>query len=52
MSVKPPLGSLSEAEQMIVNYLTAHPDFFNRRPELVESARLPHACRPAVSVTV
>lgn len=50
MSAKPPPRPLSEAEQVIVKYLTAHPDFFNRHPGLVERLRIPHPCRPAASL--
>jgi uncharacterized protein YigA (DUF484 family) len=42
--------TLREAEQAIVRYLRAHPDFFNRHPELVETLRIPHLCHPAVSL--
>ncbi len=50
MSDKPPGRTLSEAEQAIVRYLAAHPDFFNRHPDLVEGLRIHHPCRPAVSL--
>ena len=45
-----PSRTLGEAEQAIVSYLRAHPDFFNRHPDLVETLRIPHPCRPAVSL--
>jgi len=44
------IRTLSEAEQAIVRYLNAHPEFFNRHPELVETLRIPHPCQPAVSL--
>lgn len=42
--------TLKEAEQAIVRYLRAHPDFFNRHLDLLETLRIPHPCRPAVSL--
>ena len=45
-----PRRTLGEAEQAIVRYLLAHPDFFNRHPDLVETLCIPHPCRPAVSL--
>lgn len=42
--------TLQDAEQALVRYLCAHPDFFNRHPELVENLRIPHLCGPAVSL--
>lgn len=50
MSEQQPIRTLSEAEQAIVRYLSAHPEFFNRHPELVETLRIPHPCQPAVSL--
>lgn len=43
----PPNPRLEEA---IVEYLRSHPDFFNRHLELLDSLRVPHPCRPAVSL--
>lgn len=40
----------NDAEQGIKDYLRAHPDFFNRHLDLLESLRIPHPCRPAVSL--
>ncbi len=39
-----------EMEQAIVEYLRAHPEFFNRHLELVETLRLPYPGRPVVSL--
>ena len=50
MSDQQPLRALSETEQAIIRYLSAHPEFFNRHPELVETLRIPHPCGPAVSL--
>ncbi len=50
MSDQQPLRALSETEQAIIRYLSAHPEFFNRHPELVETLRIPHPCEPAVSL--
>lgn len=37
-------------EAEVVAWLGDHPEFFTRHPELVESLRIPHPCRPAVSL--
>lgn len=37
-------------EAEVVAWLRDHPEFFVRYPELVESLRIPHPCRPAVSL--
>lgn len=50
MSDQLPFRALREAEQAIIRYLSAHPEFFKRHPELVETLRIPHACGPAVSL--
>lgn len=50
MSERKSIRTLSEAEQSIVRYLKAHPEFFNRHPELVETLRIPHPCQPAISL--
>ncbi|MDZ7622270.1 MAG: DUF484 family protein [Candidatus Competibacteraceae bacterium] len=34
----------------MVAWLRDHPEFFTRHPDLVESLRIPHPCRPAVSL--
>lgn len=38
-------------EQALAEYLRAHPDFFVRHPELVETLHIPHPTRGAVSLT-
>ncbi len=38
------------AEAAVVEYLRANPAFFERHTELLESLRIPHPCRPAVSL--
>jgi uncharacterized protein YigA (DUF484 family) len=38
------------SEQAVAEYLTEHPEFFASHPELLESLRIPHPCRPAVSL--
>lgn len=40
----------SESEQDIVDYLKAHPEFFVRHPEVLESMEIPHQCGKAVSL--
>ncbi len=45
-----PSRALREAEQAIVKYLRNHPDFFNRHLDLVETLRIPHSCKPALSL--
>jgi uncharacterized protein YigA (DUF484 family) len=37
-------------ELAVAVWLRHHPDFFTRHRELVESLRVPHPCRPAVSL--
>jgi len=37
-------------EEAIADYLRSHPAFFNRHLDLLESLRIPHPCRPAVSL--
>lgn len=37
-------------EAEVVAWLHDHPEFFTHHPELVESLRIPHPCRPAVSL--
>ena len=39
-----------DPEPMVVDYLRDHPDFFTHYPELAENLRIPHPCRPAVSL--
>ena len=41
---------VDDTEQILEDYLRAHPDFFNRHLELLETLRIPHPCRPAVSL--
>ena len=43
------LGNV-ELEQTVVDYLTANPDFFERRPELLQSLELTHPSGEAVSL--
>jgi len=50
VSEQQPLPTPNETEQAIVGYLSAHPEFFNRHPELVEMLLIPHPCQPAVSL--
>lgn len=40
----------SDPEPAVVDYLRDHPDFFTHHPELTENLRIPHPCRPAVSL--
>jgi hypothetical protein len=42
--------ALREAERAIVKYLRNQPDFFNRHLDLVETLRIPHPCKPALSL--
>lgn len=37
-------------ELTIARYLHANPDFFDRHPDLLEALRIPHPCRPAISL--
>lgn len=51
MSVRQETASVSEdVERIIADYLRQHPDFFNRHLDLLEGLRVPHPCRPAVSL--
>ncbi len=34
----------------VTAYLRDHPEFFAQHPDLVESLRIPHPCKPAVSL--
>ena len=34
----------------VAAYLREHPEFFIEHPEVLESLRIPHACKPAVSL--
>jgi hypothetical protein len=36
--------------QVVAQYLRAHPDFFNENIDLLAKLRIPHPCRPAVSL--
>lgn len=40
----------SDLEWEVAVWLREHPEFFTRHPELAESLRVPHPCRPAVSL--
>ncbi len=42
------IGSIKR--RVIVDYLRAHPDFFSDHLDLLETLRIPHPCRPAVSL--
>lgn len=46
----PGTREITAFEAKTVTWLHNHPDFFTRHPELVESLRIPHPCRPAVSL--
>ncbi len=37
-------------ERRIAAYLGKHPDFFERHLDVLEQLRIPHPCRPAVSL--
>lgn len=37
-------------EEIVTAWLGDHPDFFTHHPELVDRLRIPHPCRPAVSL--
>ena len=37
-------------EQEVIAWLRNHPEFFTDQPKLVEELRIPHPCRPAVSL--
>ncbi|MCP1728119.1 uncharacterized protein YigA (DUF484 family) [Natronospira proteinivora] len=52
MSTERKLGSqeLQPEEQGVVDYLTAHPEFFDQHPELVSRLRVPHDSGDAVSL--
>ncbi len=39
-----------QVEQAIADYLRQHPDFFTRHLPLLEMLRVPHPCRPAISL--
>lgn len=39
-----------DPELAVATWLRDHPDFFTRHRELVEALRIPHPCRPAVSL--
>lgn len=41
---------MADFETQVVDWLRDHPEFFTRHPELVEELRIPHPCRPAVSL--
>ncbi|HHW76582.1 MAG TPA: DUF484 family protein [Xanthomonadaceae bacterium] len=42
--------TIPDLELAVAAWLRDHPEFFTRHPELVETLRVPHACRPAVSL--
>ncbi|MDX1604641.1 MAG: DUF484 family protein [Candidatus Competibacterales bacterium] len=37
-------------ERQVADYLLAHPEFFERHLDVLERLRLPHPCRPAISL--
>lgn len=39
-----------DPETGVANYLRDHPEFFIQHPELTQSLRIPHPCKPAVSL--
>ncbi|MBK8181404.1 MAG: DUF484 family protein [Candidatus Competibacteraceae bacterium] len=39
-----------DPEPALVAYLRDHPEFFANHPELTQSLRVPHPCKPAVSL--
>jgi len=43
-------GPNQRLEEAIADYLRSHPEFFNRHADLLETLRIPHPCRPAVSL--
>ncbi len=43
-------GEAPDPDPVVADYLRDHPDFFTRHPELTENLRIPHPCRPAVSL--
>ncbi|MDQ2695867.1 MAG: DUF484 family protein [Pseudomonadota bacterium] len=47
---KPASPPPDEVERRIAAYLRAHPDYFERHLELLKVLRIPHPCRPAVSL--
>ena len=47
---EPPRPDTQLPEQAVVDYLTAHPDFFTRHPQLLRDLSLPHDSGNAVSL--
>ena len=45
-----PKGVGNIKKRVIADYLRAHPDFFSDHLDLLETLRIPHPCRPAVSL--
>lgn len=43
-------GEVPDFEEIVAAWLGDHPDFFTHHPELVDGLRIPHPCRPAVSL--
>ncbi|MCB1811070.1 MAG: DUF484 family protein [Candidatus Competibacteraceae bacterium] len=39
-----------DSEQLIAQYLSSHPDFFERHLDILEKLRIPHPVQPAVSL--
>lgn len=43
-------GNARDPDGAVIDYLRDHPEFFARHPDLVERLRVPHPCKPAVSL--
>ncbi len=43
-------GTEGHQEERIADYLRAHPDFFDRHPDVAADLKIPHACGEAVSL--
>ncbi|HRE53293.1 MAG TPA: DUF484 family protein [Candidatus Competibacter sp.] len=43
-------STVLDLELAVAAYLREHPQFFIEHPELLESLRIPHACKPATSL--
>lgn len=43
-------GVVPDFEAAVMAWLGDHPEFFAQHPELVDGLRIPHPCRPAVSL--
>lgn len=47
---KPAPDATDESDRQVVDYLRAHPEFFNRHPELLRDLTIPHPSGEAVSL--